>query len=249
MRYFLEVSYKGTRYNGFQIQNTGATIQGEIERAFAVFFKETLPLTGSSRTDSGVHALQNFFHFDWDKAFDSQWIYNLNAILPPDIVLKEVRRVADDAHCRFDALSRTYVYKVYQFKNAFLSDTACFYPYPLDLEVMNQAASLLKDYRDFSSFSKKNTQVKTFNCNLMESGWNREGDVWEYQVTANRFLRGMVRALVATMLRVGRYSLDMEAFEDILKKTACGTAYFDAPARGLTLTRVHYPVSEGMLVK
>lgn len=241
MRYFLEVSYKGTRYNGFQIQHTGATIQGEIERAFSVFFKESLSLTGSSRTDSGVHALQNFFHFDWDRTFDPKWIYNLNAILPPDIVLKEVKRVADDAHCRFDARSRTYVYKVYQFKNAFISDTAYFYPYPLDLDAMNRAAALLKGLRDFSSFSKKNTQVKTFNCDLTESCWSREGDVWLYQVTANRFLRGMVRALVATMLRVGRGSLDMEDFEGILKKAVCGTAFFDAPARGLTLTRVTYP--------
>jgi len=242
MRYFLEVSYKGTRYNGFQIQDTGATIQGEIEKAWATLFKETVLLTGSSRTDSGVHALQNFFHFDWDQTFNSKWLYNLNAILPADIVIKDVTRVADDAHSRFDALSRRYAYKVYQFKNAFLSDTAYFYPYPLDLEAMNRAASLIKDFNDFSSFSKKNTQVKTFQCHLMESYWEQEKELFIYHVTANRFLRGMVRALVATMLRVGRQTLSMEAFEAIIKKAVCGTAWFDAPARGLTLEQVVYPV-------
>ncbi|SDD28267.1 tRNA pseudouridine(38-40) synthase TruA [Niabella drilacis] len=242
MRYFLEVSYKGTRYSGFQIQDKGATIQGEIERALAIFFKETFVLTGSSRTDSGVHAFQNFFHFDWNRDFDIKWMYNLNAILPGDIVIKEIRRVADDAHSRFDALSRSYVYKVYQFKNAFLADTAYFYPYPLDLEAMNQAASLLKSFKDFSSFSKKNTQVKTFHCNLMESYWVQENDLFLYHVTANRFLRGMVRALVATMLRVGRQSLTIEAFEQVIRQANCGTAWFDAPARGLTLQRVTYPI-------
>ncbi|WP_300597119.1 tRNA pseudouridine(38-40) synthase TruA [Niabella sp.] len=243
MRYFLEVSYKGTRYSGFQIQHTGATIQGEIEKAFTVFFKEAPILTGSSRTDSGVHAFQNFFHFDWNRDFDSKWIYNLNAILPGDIVIKEVRQVADDAHSRFDALSRSYLYTVYQFKNAFLADTAYFYPYPLNLAYMNEAAALLKRFKDFSSFSKTNTQVKTFNCNLMESHWALEQGVYRYQVTANRFLRGMVRALVATMLRVGRGSLSLEAFEAIIKKTVCGSAYFDAPAHGLVLTQVRYPES------
>ncbi|MCF3109467.1 tRNA pseudouridine(38-40) synthase TruA [Niabella sp. CC-SYL272] len=243
MRYFLEVSYKGTRYSGFQIQQTGATIQGEIEKAFTIFFKTAPFFTGSSRTDSGVHAYQNFFHFDWDRDFDSKWIYNLNAILPADIVIKAVTRVTDGAHSRFDALSRSYQYTVYQFKNAFLTDTAYFYPYPLDLGLMNEAAVLLKSFKDFSSFSKTNTQVKTFNCNLMESQWLQEGSLYRYQVTANRFLRGMVRALVATMLRVGRGTLPMEDFEVIIKKATCGSAYFDAPAHGLVLTRVAYPGS------
>ncbi|MGJ7033315.1 tRNA pseudouridine(38-40) synthase TruA [Niabella hirudinis] len=246
MRYFLEISYKGTRYRGFQIQDTGITIQGEVERALTILFKEKFALTGSSRTDSGVHALQNFFHFDWNRSFDPQWIYNLNAILPADIVIKEIKQVADDAHSRFDALSRTYVYKVYQFKNAFLSDTAYFYPYPLDLEAMNQAASLLKGFKDFSSFSKKNTQVKTFNCNLMESFWMQEADLFLYQVTANRFLRGMVRALVATMLRVGRHTLTMDEFEQVIKKASCGAAWFDAPGHGLVLKEVAFAPADSI---
>ncbi|ANH83694.1 tRNA pseudouridine(38,39,40) synthase TruA [Niabella ginsenosidivorans] len=240
-RYFLEVSYKGTRYSGFQIQDTGTTIQGEIQRALAVFLKETIQLTGSSRTDSGVHALQNFFHFDWEGMFEQRWIYNLNAILPADIAVRSVKQVAAGAHCRFDAVSRSYEYCIYQFKNPFWTDTAFFYPYPLNMELLNEAAALISNYRDFSSFSKKNTQVKTFNCTLLESEWKREGNLIKYQVTANRFLRGMVRALVATMLRLGRNTITMDDFKHIIETGACGTAYFDAPAHGLTLTRVNYP--------
>lgn len=239
-RYFLEVSYKGTKYKGFQVQNTGATIQGEVQSALAVFFKEHFSFTGSSRTDSGVHAFQNFFHFDWDKEIDQQSIYNLNAILDDDIVIKDIRKVANDAHCRFDALSRSYEYKIYRFKNPFIKDVAYFYPYPVNLDALNEAAALIMNYTDFSSFSKKNTQVKTFNCSIQQSYWSVEKDVLIYKVTANRFLRGMVRALVASMLKVGRGTSSLEEFQAIIEKATCGTAWFDAPARGLTLTQVTY---------
>ena len=242
-RFFLEVSYKGTRYSGFQVQDTGNTIQGTIQQALAVFLKEEVQLTGSSRTDSGVHALQNFFHFDCAAPFEQRWIYNLNAILPGDIAIKSVRQVAADAHCRFDAISRSYEYCIYQFKNPFLTDTAFFYPYPLNIDLLNQAAALLFEYKDFSSFSKKNTQVKTFNCIIEESAWRQEGTLIKYRVTANRFLRGIVRALVATMLRLGRNTLTIDDFKRIIETCRCGTAYFDAPAHGLTLTQVNYPLN------
>lgn len=236
----MEVAYKGTNYNGFQIQQTGNTIQGEVEKALTVFLKETLALTGSSRTDSGVHALQNYFHFDWDKAFARDWIYNLNAILPADIVIRNVFPVADEQHCRFDAVSRSYQYRVYDFKNPFIAETAYFYPYPLDTDRLSEAAALLKEYTDFSSFSKKNTQVKTFQCQIKESFWSRQEGGLTYHVTANRFLRGMVRALVATMLKVGRGTMDLARFRTIIETASCGSAYFDAPARGLTLVTVAY---------
>lgn len=239
-RYFLEVSYKGTKYKGFQVQNTETTIQGEVQKALAVFFKEEFGLTGSSRTDSGVHAFQNFFHFDWDKEIDAQSIYNLNAILGDDIVIKDIRKVTNDAHCRFDALSRSYEYKIYRFKNPFIKDVAFFYPYPVDLNVLNAAAGLLMNYTDFSSFSKKNTQVKTFNCSIQQSYWCVDKDVLIYKVTANRFLRGMVRALVASMLRVGRGTSSLPEFQGIIERATCGAAWFDAPAHGLTLTKVAY---------
>lgn len=155
MRYFLEVSYKGTRYSGFQIQQTGSTIQGAIQKALSIFLKQPLVLTGSSRTDSGVHAQQNFFHFDCVQSFDPNWIYNLNAILPADIVIKNIFEVPPDAHSRFDAGSRSYQYNLYRFKNPFLADTAYYFPYKLDEEELQTAATLIKEYTDFTSFSKK----------------------------------------------------------------------------------------------
>lgn len=240
MRYFLEVAYKGTRYSGFQIQQNATSIQGEIERAFQVLFKDSIELTGSSRTDSGVHAFQNFFHFDRGQPFQQDWIYNLNAILPNDIVVKNVIRVSDDAHCRFDAFSRTYNYHIYQYKNPFLEDRAYYYPYKLDLEKMNEAAGHVKTYIDFTSFSKRNTQVKTFLCNILQSEWVQRDEQLVYIVTANRFLRGMVRALTATMLKVGRGILSVEDFHTIIQSKDCSKAFFDTPAHGLTLVEVKY---------
>lgn len=248
MRYFLEVAYKGTRYRGFQAQPNALTIQGEIEKAFHVFFKELPPLWGgkgrgltcSSRTDAGVHAYQNYFHFDWEQPFGQKWIYNLNAILPGDIVVKNITAMADDAHCRFDALSRTYHYHIYQYKNPFIADRAYFYPYTLDIERLNQAASVIKSYTDFTSFSKRNTQVKTFNCTILQSEWMQKDDQLVYVVSANRFLRGMVRALTATMLKVGRGIISLEDFHTIIRLKDCSQAFFDTPAHGLTLVNVEY---------
>lgn len=259
MRYFLEVAYKGTHYSGFQMQKNALTIQGEIEKAFQVFFQLPSPsgeglvqkdsfggvrLTGSSRTDAGVHALQNFFHFDWEEAFQQKWIYNLNAILPGDIVIKNVIAVADDAHCRFDALSRTYHYHIYQYKNPFIADRAYFYPYTLDIGKLNQAAAAIKSYTDFTSFSKRNTQVKTFNCTILQSEWVQRDDQLIYIVSANRFLRGMVRALTATMLKVGRGIISLEDFHTIIRVKDCGKAFFDTPAHGLTLIEVAFNKAE-----
>lgn len=240
MRYFLEVAYKGTRYKGFQIQKNALTIQGEIEKAFQVFFKKPVLLTGSSRTDAGVHARQNFFHFDWAETFQQQWIYNLNAILPADISVKNVIAKNDDAHCRFDALSRTYHYHVYQYKNPFIAEVAYFYPYTVNVEMLNAAASLIKNYTDFTSFSKKNTQVKTFNCSILKSEWIVKDDQLVYIVSANRFLRGMVRALTATMLKVGRGTISLDDLRTIIESKDAGNTYFDTPAHGLTLMQVSY---------
>lgn len=250
-RYFLEVAYKGTRYAGFQIQPNADTIQQRVEDAFRTLFGNNAInnnpllntkgwLTCSSRTDAGVHALQNFFHFDWPEEFDLQRKYNLNAILPPDISVRHIQPVSDDAHCRFDATSRTYHYHVYNFKNPFLTDTAYFFPYPLDMARLNEAATLIKKYTDFTSFSKRNTQVKTFNCNIMQSNWKENDGVLIYEVQANRFLRGMVRALTATMLKVGRGKLTIDDFKSIIEARDCTNAFFDVPGHGLTLVAVDF---------
>ncbi|MFN8247785.1 MAG: tRNA pseudouridine(38-40) synthase TruA [Ferruginibacter sp.] len=240
-RYFIEVSYKGTAYAGFQAQENANTIQAEVEKAFLVFFREPCLLTGSSRTDAGVHALQNFFHADFIEIKEPEnAAYHLNAILPADIVIENILPVKSDAHCRFDAVSRTYEYSIYNHKNPFLSDRAYFFPFPLNLDLLGEAASIIREERNFEAFSKRNTQVKTFECNIYESEWlEREGRL-VYQVTGNRFLRGMVRGLVGTMLRVGRGKTTVTRFKEIIASRDHANADFSVPAHGLTLIKVSY---------
>ncbi len=247
-RYFLEVTYKGTRYSGFQTQQNANTIQAEIEKAFAILQRESITMTGSSRTDAGVHALQNFFHFDtilplhqWrGTESEANFIYKINAILPEDIVAKKISLVATEAHCRFDALTREYNYYIYRYKDPFLKEIAFYFPYKLDVEKMQQAASIVKEYTDFTSFSKRNTQVKTFVCEIEESKWFWKDSCLVYNVKANRFLRGMVRALTATMLKVGRGKISLDEFRKIIETKDCTKASFAVPAHGLFLREVKF---------
>ena len=240
MRYFIELSYKGTNYSGFQIQYNANTVQAEVEKALEIFFKEKFNLTGSSRTDAGVHALKNYFHFDSLVEIDNTVSYNLNAILPHDIVIKSIIKVKSSAHCRFDALSRHYKYYIYQEKNPFLDDRAYYYPYKLNKDKLDKAASIIQEYSDFTSFSKKNTQVKTFKCEIIESFWLYENNCLIFNVKANRFLRGMVRALTATMLNVGREKTTIEEFRSIIEAKNCTVASFATPSQGLFLTDVYF---------
>lgn len=237
-RYFIEVAYNGKNYAGFQIQENARTIQSEVERAFEIFFKQKLSLTGSSRTDAGVHALQNFFHVDTGTNIDQKVIYNINAILPADIVIKSIKPVSPEAHCRFDAAFRYYKYYIYQFKNPFINDRAFYFPFSLDFEMLKQSAAIIPGYNDFTSFSKRNTQVKTFNCQIFKSEWIKEDDCWVYHVKANRFLRGMVRGLVGTMLQVGRSKLGLQEFKAVFEAKDCSRADFTVPAHGLFLIEV-----------
>ena len=246
-RYFIEVFYNGARYAGFQIQQNANSIQAEIEKALAIFFKEQLQLTCSSRTDAGVHALSNYFHFDAVSAIVSfsdealaMAAYNLNAILPGDIVIKKISKVATKAHCRFDATSREYRYYIYQRKDPFLADRAYYYPYKLDLTLLQAAADQLLNTTDFSSFSKKHTQVKSFLCQLKKSQWHQKGDTIIYNVEGNRFLRGMVRGLVGTMLRVGTGKTSLSGFQHIIDARDNTLADFSVPAHGLFLEKVNF---------
>ena len=241
MRYFLEVAYRGTNYSGFQSQKNANTIQAEIQKAFKIILKKELELTGSSRTDAGVHAYQNYFHFDLESELSSQLVYNLNAILPTDLAIKHLLKVKDNAHCRFDAVSREYKYHIYQKKDPFLFDKAFYFPYTLDIEAMQKAAAAIKEYSDFTSFSKRNTQVKSFVCDIKESEWIIQEGCLIYHVKANRFLRGMVRALTATMLNLGRGKIDLITFRRIIETKDCTLANFSAPAHGLFLTEVCFP--------
>lgn len=237
-RYFLEVSYKGDKYSGFQIQKNATTIQSEIEKAFNVLFRKQVSLTGSSRTDAGVHALQNFFHFDWEEEFQQKSIYNINSILPLDIVVKSVRHVKANAHSRFSAVSREYNYFISFNKNPFMNDRAWLFPYQINEELLHKAAASIKGNENFMSFSKQHTQVKTFQCQIEKSIWTRQEDSIIYTVKANRFLRGMVRALVSTMLQVARENISIKEFRTLLVGKIEASADFSAPAKGLFLTSV-----------
>ncbi|HEX7905075.1 MAG TPA: tRNA pseudouridine(38-40) synthase TruA [Chitinophagaceae bacterium] len=240
-RYFLEVSYKGTNYSGFQVQENANTIQAEIEKAFTILQRDKIVMTGSSRTDAGVHALQNFFHFDYEGEINPHFIYKMNAILPGDIVAKKLLPVTSDLHSRFDAVSREYKYFIYRHKDPFLKDRAFFFPYKVDLNLLQQAAAILTDYNDFTSFSKRNTQVKTFQCQVFQSLWLQEDGCLVYNVKADRFLRGMVRALTATMLGIGRGKISLDEFKRVIEAKDCTKASFAVPANGLFLVEVSYP--------
>ena len=245
-RYFLEVAYNGTRYSGFQVQENAVTIQSEVEKALEIFLRKKVELTGSSRTDAGVHALQNYFHFDFTDEIGERSIYNLNALLPDDIAINSMHRFAEEdgeaqPHCRFDAIARDYRYYVYKKKDPFLRERAYYFPYTLDVDAMREAAAAVKEYEDFTSFSKRNTQVKNFVCRIAESGWMEEGEVIVYRVKANRFLRGMVKAMVGTMLQVGRGKMSVAEFRKVIEAKDCTMADFSAPGQGLFLVGVEYP--------
>lgn len=239
-RYFLEVMYKGTAYSGFQVQENALSVQQVVEDALKVYLRQPVALTGSSRTDAGVHALQNYFHFDHSGTIPERFLYNMNAILPGDVVIRSLRRVPDEAHSRFDARSREYAYHLYREKDPFRADRAWYYPFPLDTAGLDRAAGILKEYEDFTSFSKRNTQVRTFLCRIEESYWEHHHDGHVYHVRANRFLRGMVRGLVGTMLQVGRGKISEERFRQIIEAKDCTQADFTTPAHGLFLVRVNY---------
>jgi tRNA pseudouridine38-40 synthase len=240
-RYFLELSYKGEAYAGFQVQQNARTIQSEVQQALEVYFRQSVILTGSSRTDAGVHALQNYFHFDLPVAFPEKALYNLNALLGRDIAIRKVWPMQGEAHCRFHATGREYRYYLYQHKDPFLSDRAYYFPYRLDVDRMREAAAALLEFQDFSSFSKRNTQVKTFICKLEYSEWAEDGDCLVYKVRANRFLRGMVRGLVGTMLQVGRGRLSVEQFRELIGARSSQHTNFAVPGHGLFLVSVSYP--------
>lgn len=240
-RYFIEVYYKGTGYAGFQIQENAVTIQSEIEKALKLIFHEDFQLTGSSRTDAGVHSIQNFFHFDSSTIIDTSKLYNLNAVLAAGIAIRSLKLMPPGSHCRFDALSRKYEYTIYFVKDPFIVDVAYYFPYTIDIDILNRVAGIIEGTHDFTSFSKRNTQVKNFICTINESRWECEDHVLRYHVRANRFLRGMVRGLVGTMLQAGRGRIDVEEFKRIMNAKDCRRSNFAVPGKGLCLMEVEYP--------
>lgn len=240
-RYFIEVAYLGGGFAGFQVQDNAQTIQGELERAMETLFRQKLVLTGSSRTDTGVHARQNYFHFDFEGLVDRRAEYSLNALLPDGIAVRSIRKVAEDAHCRFDAVGREYRYLVYRHKDPFLRGRGYYFPYVVDAGEMQAAARVVLEYSDFSAFSKRHSQVKSYVCKVGESGWAINREEMVYCVRSNRFLRGMVRGLVGTMLQVGRGRMSVAEFRAVVEGMDQRRADFSVPGCGLYLEKVVFP--------
>ncbi len=240
-RYFIELSYDGTGFGGFQIQSNTVTIQGALEDALAIIYRQPIELTGASRTDAGVHALQNFFHFDTDVLIEPKHLYNLNSILPNSVVVHAIYKVPNDAHARFDAVQRTYIYRIHKVKSPFLEGRSWLYPYPTSTKVLQEAAAALLLYTDFESFSKKSTSVNTFECHVSNAFWVEEEQNLSFHIDANRFLRGMIRGLVGTMLQVGRGQLTMEQWHEIIRSKDAQRVDFSTPAHGLYLSGIKYP--------
>ncbi|MFY8167141.1 MAG: tRNA pseudouridine(38-40) synthase TruA [Sediminibacterium sp.] len=240
-RYFIELSYDGAGFGGFQIQNNTTTIQGSLEDALSVILRQPIALTGASRTDAGVHALQNFFHFDTDLLIEPKHIYNLNSILPNSIVVHAIYNVPNEAHARFDAVQRSYIYRINKVKSPFLEGRSWFYPYPVNTDLLQAAADILLLYTDFESFSKKSTSVNTFECSISKALWVEEEQNLSFHIDANRFLRGMIKGLVGTMLQVGRGQLTIEQWQDIIQSKDEQKVDFSTPAHGLYLSAIKYP--------
>ncbi|HSB93979.1 MAG TPA: tRNA pseudouridine(38-40) synthase TruA [Flavitalea sp.] len=242
-RYFIEVSYHGQAYSGFQIQDNANTVQLELEKALKVLVKTDVSLTGSSRTDSGVHAQQNYFHFDTGFIFTQRHLYNINALLRADIALISMYEMPNGCHCRFDAMARRYTYRLHQRKDPFMVDRSYYYPYKVNMDLLLLAAKGILGVHNFSSYSKRNTQVKNFMCEITESVWEQEDYRLSFTVRGNRFLRGMVRGLVGTMLKVGTGRISLDQFMASLSSEQSPEVDFAVPGKGLTLERVEFPVT------
>ena len=242
MRYFIEFSYNGTDFHGSQTQPNGNTVQAEMEAALATILREPVSLTFAGRTDAGVHAEKMVAHFDWEKTLPANFGARLNNLLPPTIAISNLYRVTDDAHARFDATARTYHYRIITRKDPFLYVTHTRVAPGLDLEAMNKAARHLLGKQDFASFCRTHTDVKTTICDVREAKWVQESETEAYFViTADRFLRNMVRAVVGTLFEVGRGKMTEEQFADIIASHDRCKAGHSAPAEGLSLVEIIYP--------
>ncbi len=243
-RYFIDVSFNGTCYHGWQRQPNGLTVQELLEVNFSKLSGETIRITGAGRTDAGVHARHYMAHFDAtpkDLHLHSEWLNTLNRMLPKDIVIHQIKKVKQEAHARFDALSRTYQYVILREKNPFKNEFAWFYRVPLNPEVMNEAAQLFLGKQDFTSFSKLHTDTKTNLCTVWEARWETREDCLVFIVRADRFLRNMVRAMVGTLVDVGRGKIPVQEILRILQAKNRCEAGVSVPAQGLFLSGIEYP--------
>ncbi|SFR52696.1 tRNA pseudouridine38-40 synthase [Robiginitalea myxolifaciens] len=242
MRYFLEFAYDGTAYHGWQRQPNAISVQQVMEECMSTLLGSPLELVAAGRTDAGVHARKMVAHFDWEEVLPQEdIIHRLNSFLPEDIAISAIRPVQPEAHARFDATSRTYEYLLTQEKDPFLHRGTHRVHHPLDFDAMNTAASLLLEFEDFKCFSRTHTDVKTFLCDIREAHWSQKGETWVFTITADRFLRNMVRAIVGTLLLVGKGSLEPEGVKTIIKSRDRSQAGASVPAKGLYLIDIQYP--------
>lgn len=242
MRYFIEIAYNGKNYFGWQRQPEQISVQQVLEETFSTLLRKEIKLTGAGRTDAGVHAKQLFAHFDFDEieGFE-EFIFRLNSFLPKDISVKNIFKVKEDVHARFDAVEREYEYIISVNKDPFSQDFAFQINNIPDVALMNQAAEILLTHKDFQCFSRSKTDVKTYNCTIMKAHWQTIDNRLIFTIAADRFLRNMVRAIVGTLLNVGYAKTTMEDFKAILNSKSREEAGASAPAHGLYLTKVIYP--------
>jgi tRNA pseudouridine38-40 synthase len=241
-RYFLRLSYKGTNYHGWQIQENSDSVQAHVDRCLSDLLSEKIETMGCGRTDTGVHARMFYAHFDCKMKIDLEQLkYKINRILPVDIAVQEVLPVNPDAHTRFDAISRSYQYHISRVKDPFSINRSWYLYGKLEVEKMNEAAAKLITTADFASFAKSGMQVKTTICTVSESRFELVEDLLIFHITANRFLRNMVRAIVGTLVEVGQEKITVNDFEQIIHKKKRAAAGLSAPAGGLYLTNIIYP--------
>ena len=242
MRYFIELSYNGSVYHGWQNQPDAISVQEVLEKALSMLLKQPIATMGAGRTDTGVHAKQMFAHFDYDGDFDTtNLVFKLNSFLPKDVAIHDVFKVKTDAHTRFDAMSRTYLYRVTLKKDVFSVDHVLYVKQALDVDKMKAATEILFEYKDFQCFSKSNTDVKTYYCDIMKAEWVVVDGELQFTIKANRFLRNMVRAIVGTMINIGLGKIKVNDLHAIIKSKDRSEAGFSVPAHALYLTEVEYP--------
>lgn len=241
-RYFIHLAYNGANYCGWQIQPHSPSVQAELERCLSLKLGQPVGVTGCGRTDTGVHARNYYAHFDFDGQIDDcdDLAYRLNVFLPNDIVVFRIWEVSPELHARFDAVSRTYQYQITQTKNPFHQNDAFYLYGALDVAKMQQAADLLQEYTDFTSFSKLHTQVKTNHCKIMEAQWLSQDGLLVFHIKADRFLRNMVRAIVGTLLEVGKGKMTLDEFRAVIERKDRCSAGESVPAQGLFLEEVAY---------
>ena len=242
MRYFINLAYDGTRYHGWQVQPNGITVEGELERCLSVLLRQPIDIVGAGRTDAGVHARQMVAHFDVESPIKADDVaYRLNRMVPPDIAVYDIKPVADDLHARFSATSRTYHYYVITKATPFNRQYAWLAHFPLDFQLMNDAAALLLSHKDFACFCKSHTDVKTTLCDVTEARWIQTAEnEWYFRISANRFLRNMVRAVVGTLVEVGRHRITLQQFQDVLDAKNRCQAGESMPGNALFLEEIKY---------